>query len=179
MKKTILLPLCLMVFVSSLIYAQGDPDFGFTGVVQEYVIKQLNPKVTPNITDEANIADLDVLMVGFSSIQPSDVDFECFKFVTYYWAGSSLKSYVGMIVANTSNKNRSGVDVSIEVKGPRSSKIQVKRTIPMNTAMLYVFEFQGRFSGTTTGVYDIIGTVNHNLAWCSQAITRVVVDDIW
>jgi len=169
-----------MVFVSSLIYAQDDPDFGFTGVVKEYVLKQINPKITPNLTDAANIADpMKVLMVGFSKLEPTDVDFECFHFVTYYYPDSVFTNYVALIVANASNKNRSGVDVSIEVIGPKSSKIQVKRTIPMYTVMMYVFEFNNRFSADFTGIYDIIGTVNHRLAWCSQAFTRLVIDDIW
>jgi len=160
---------------------QEKGEFGFTGEVKEFVLKKLHPRVEQQIViDEKLILDkVEVLMVGFSSIKPTDVDFECFKFIDYYYSESIFDDWVALIAVNYGKKPAYSTIISIEVKGPKSTKIEIKRTIPRETAMLYTFKFNKKFSKETTGIYEFIGQIYHRKMWTSRAVTRLYIDDIW
>lgn len=157
-----------------------EEEFGFTGEVREILLKKLHPKVETEIYDEKDILDkVEVLMVGFSSLKPEDTDFECFHFVTYYYEESIFDDWVAIIVANYGNKPATNVKISIEVKGPKSSKIEITRVIPREAVMIYAFKFNKRFSKEITGVYELIGMVYHHKVWTTKAVTRLYIDEIW
>ena len=184
--KTLVIFICifLLVIMNTSIFSQTkkEPEFGFTGEVYEYLIKKLPPKIESEaVVDESKIIDkVAVLMVGFRSvIKPTDTDFECFDFVDFYWPETTLDSWVAMIVANYGNVPCNKATLSIEVKGPKSTKIEVKRTIPRNAVMLYVFKFNKKLSSEETGVYELIGQVSQQKTWTSRAITRFYINEIW
>jgi len=176
MKAKIFLLGLVFLFYSPLVHGE---DFGFTGEFKEIKLKELSPRIEPLITDGSKIIDtVKVLMIGFSGIEPDDTDFECFDFVTYYWEEATQDDWIAMIVANYGNKDAKKITISIEVKGPKSSKIEVKKTIPKSSVMLYLSKFNKRFA-TTPAVYDLIGEVNSKNIWTSRAVTRLYIDDIW
>ncbi len=176
MKAKIIIWGLVLLFFSPVVNGE---DFGFTGEFKEIKLKQLSPRIEPEIKDGSKIIDtIKVLMIGFSSIEPQDTDFECFNFVTYYYEESIFDDWVAMIVANYGNKEAKKTTISIEVKGPKSSKIEVKRTIPQSYVMLYLFKFNKRFA-TTPAVYELIGEVNSKKIWMSRAVTRLYIDEIW
>jgi len=174
---------CLLIFMDSFVYSQStkEPEFGFTGEVYEYLIEKLPPKIEAEaVIDESKIIDkVAVLMVGYSGLKPTDTDFECFTFVDYYWPETPFDSWIAMIVANYGNTPCNKATISIEVKGPKSTKIEVKRTIPRNAVMLYVFKFNKKLSSKETGVYELIGQVSQQKTWTSRAITRFYINEIW
>jgi len=184
--KTLVIFTCftLLVIINTSIFSQTkkEPEFGFTGEVHEYLIEKLPPKIENEaVIDESKIIDkVAVLMVGFNSaLKPTDSDFECFTFVDYYYPETIFDSWVAMIVANYGNVPCNKATLSIEVKGPKSTKIEVKRTIPRNAVMLYVFKFNKKLSSEETGVYELIGQVTQQKTWTSRAITRFYINEIW
>lgn len=172
---------CLIpLFLWSQINEKPEEEFGFTGEVRETLLKKLHPKTESQLIDGNVILDkVKVLMVGFSSSKLDDTDSECFRFVTYYWEGSSSDRWIAIIVANYGTKAALGTKISIEVKGPKSSKIEITRVIPREAVMIYAFKFNKRFSKQTTGVYELIGMIYHHKMWTSKATTRVYIDEIW
>lgn len=182
MRTKILVLGLICLFFSGISWSQEKPEieFGFTGEVREALLRKLHPKTELQLFDEKVILDkVEVLMVGFSPLKLDDTDFECFEFVTYYWEDSFLDDWVAIIVANYGTKPALGTKISIEVKGPKGSKIEITRVIPRETVMIYTFKFNKRFSEETTGVYELIGMVYQNKMWTSRAITRLYVDEIW
>lgn len=183
--RILLIFICFgMIFIPALLQSQTqqEPEFGFTGEVYEYLVEKLPAKIESKaVIDESKIIDkVAVLMVGFNSaLKPTDTDFECFHFVDYYWPDTSFDSWIAMIVANYGNVPCNKATLSIEVKGPKSTKIEVKRTIPQNAVMLYVFKFNKKLSSTETGVYELIGQVSQQKTWTSRAITRLYINEIW
>jgi|Deesub1362B_J571_1020462.scaffolds.fasta_scaffold00001_840 hypothetical protein len=180
----IFISLGLLIIMFSPVYSQTvkEPEFGFTGEVHEYLIKKLPPRIEAGaVIDESKIIDkVAVLMVGFNSaLKPTDSDFECFTFVNYYYPETIFDSWVAMIVANYGNVPCNSATLSIEVKGPKSTKIEVKRTIPRNAVMLYVFKFNKKLSSDETGIYELIGQVSQQKTWTSRAITRFYINEIW
>jgi hypothetical protein len=182
--KTKILVLGLLCLIPLLAWPQAvektEEEFGFTGEVRDILLKKLHPKVETEIYDEKDILDkVKVLMVGFSSLKLEDTDFECFEFVTYYYEESIYDDWVAIIVANYGTKPAPNTKISIEVKGPKSSKIEITRTIPREAVMIYAFKFNKRFSKETIGVYELIGMIYHHKVWTSKAVTSLYIDEIW
>lgn len=182
--KSILTVFCLLFFLCpNLSETQIDQppqgEFGFTGEVEEYVIKQFNPATIERLRAQANLPDpLSVapLMVGFSKIDPNDVDFECFSFIDYYWDGSTTPNKVALIVANYGDDYAKNTWISVDVIGPKHSKLLVKRSIPQWTAILYKFTIN---LANEVGMYELVGTINSKKVQCSQVKTRFYIEEIW
>lgn len=182
--RTKVLALGLVCLISLFAWPQTiekpEEEFGFTGEVREILLRKLHPKTESQLIDGKDILDkVEVLMVGFSGLKPEDYDFECFHFVTYYYEDSIFDDWVAIIIANYGTKPTTGTKISIEVKGLKSSKIEITRVIPREAVMIYAFEFNKRFSKQTTGVYELIGMIYHHKMWTSKATTRVYIDEIW
>jgi len=182
--KSILTVFCLVFFICpNLSETQVDlslqGEFGFTGEVEEYVIKQFNPTTIERLRTQANLPNpvsVVPLMVGFSKIDPTDVDFECFSFIDYYWDGSTTSNKVALIVANYDNTTANSTWISVDVIGPKHSKLLIKRSIPQYTAILYKFTIN---LANEVGMYELVGTINSKKVQCSQVKTRFYIEEIW
>ena len=157
----------------------GQKEFGFTGEVQEFELKKLSISPERMAEIQANFPSplmVEPLMIGFSRLKLTDVDFECFKFISYYWDGSSGDNYLGLIVVNYGNKAAPGTIITLEVKGPLNSKFQIKRSVPRMTAMMYLFTFN--LTGEI-GTYELIGSITSPKIFSSSVKTRFYVEEIW
>jgi len=173
--KILTLMILSLLFLMPVLY--GQEEFGFTGEVQEIVLKQLTEKAAADIQKNfPNPLMVEPMMIGFSKLKPTDTDFECFSFIDYYWDGSTSKNYLALIVANYGNTPASGTIITMDIKGPKNTKYQINRTIPRMTVMLYIFTFN---LGDEVGMYEMTGMITSPKIFCSSVKTRFYIEEIW
>ncbi len=158
----------IMLFIGgSFSYEQEEEDFDFTGESVEFCLMQLPPQMEAqkDLTDPIEIWPI---MCGLSDTKPTPN-------YTYFNAHLTHggKAWVGIIIASYDFRNASKTTITLDVIGPKVSKIKQSKNIPGNTIMVY--GWQVNLDNYYSGLYHVNAVINGSNTLAKTLQNRCVV----
>jgi hypothetical protein len=114
-------------------------------------------------------------MIGVSKSKPDNPEYEIFDFWSYHWPDHS-EWWVGFIVCNY-GENSVPVKITMELAGPKKSKIQRNAIVQPNEATLYKAKIN---LASQIGLYTLTGKITGTgISSQNTVITRFYIYEIW
>ena len=172
--------MCCIIFSS----INAKEKFGFTGEFKQSVIKVFpvqNSKMKFEADNEIlyspkflSAYQVKALGIGISSLKPDDPEYGIFRFWAIHIRGYS-EWWVGFIVCNYGEKT-APVKITMELAGPKKSKIQRNAILQPNEATLFKSKIN---LASQIGLYTLTGKITGTgISNGNTVITRFYIYDI-